>query len=82
MISRDMCNEMEERYVQIAEIEENLRYTYDWRGFFAKNLRYKKPFCLNSQMYTEMPSRDGTVPEEDRFLMGDVMSDTSEEPDS
>lgn len=36
---------------------------------------------MNSQMYYERPSPDGTLPEEDEEI-GEILSDTSEEPDS
>lgn len=56
---------------------------YSWRKLFAKNLKYKRSFNLNSHLYNEPPSEDGTVPENERFMtMGEVLSDTSDEPDS
>ena len=80
---REQCNDYEMRYVELAELEERLRYTYDWRNFFAKNLRYKRPFCMNSHLYYEKPSEDGTLPEDEvEMEMGELYSDSSEEPDT
>ena len=82
VIKREQCNAYEEAYVKIADGEEKLRYTYAWRHFFAKNLRFKRPYVINSNLYYERPSIDGTLPEEDQVNeMGDIHSDTSEEPD-
>jgi len=80
----EQCNEYEKRYVEIAELEEKLRYTYAWRHFFAKNLRYKRPFIMNSHLYYERPSPDGTLPEDDDMMvgMGEFLSDSSEDEDS
>ena len=79
-MNKEQCNEYERRYVEIAELEEKLRYTYAWRHFLAKNLRYKRPYAMNSQVYCERPSPDGTLPEDDE--MGEIFSDSSEEPES
>ena len=38
-------------YMKIAEINEGLRLTYEWRQLFAKNLKYKRPFLMNSYFY-------------------------------
>lgn len=75
--NREQCNDYEKRYVEIAELEEKLRYTYAWRHFFAENLRYKRPYCMNSHLYYERPSEDGTIPEDDG--VGEVFSDSSDE---
>ena len=80
VMNKEQCNEYERRYVEIAELEEKLRYTYAWRHFFAKNLRYKRPYTMNSHLFCERPSPDGTLPEDDG--VGEVFSDSSEEPDS
>ena len=78
----DKCNPHEKRYIEIAILEEKLRNIYSWRHFFNKNLRYKRPFTLNSHLYYERPSKDGTLPEEElNFAMGDVLSDTSDDSD-
>jgi len=38
---------------------------------------------MNSNLYYERPSADGTLPEEDLVnQMGDINSDTSDEPES
>lgn len=71
------------RYVELAELEEKLRFTYDWRNFFNKNLRFKRPFVLNSHLYYERPSEDGTLPEDEQEMeMGELYSDSSDEPDT
>mmetsp|Transcript_3421 Transcript_3421/g.4527 ORF Transcript_3421/g.4527 Transcript_3421/m.4527 type:complete len:120 (-) Transcript_3421:1343-1702(-) len=54
--------------------------TYSWRSFFAKNLRYKRPFLINSHYFYEKPSDDGTLPEDD--LMGDILSESSSDDES
>ena len=80
---REQCNDYEMRYVELAEQEEKLRYTYDWRTFFNKNLRYKRPYCMNSHLFEEKPSDDGTLPDYDHDMeMGELYSDSSEEPDT
>ena len=80
---REQCNDYEMRYVELAEQEEKLRYTYDWRTFFNKNLRYKRPYCMNSHLFEEKPSDDGTLPDYDHEMeMGELYSDSSEEPDT
>ena len=56
------ANDYEKAYINIARIEERLRYIYGWRHFFAKHLRYKRPYCLNSHLFYERPSPDGTLP--------------------
>jgi len=77
------CNDHERKYVEIAVLEERLRCVYEWRQYFAKNLRYKRPFCLNSHLFYDRPSKDGTIPEDEQMIaMGDVLSDSSDEPDS
>lgn len=69
VVKRSQCNEYEERYVEIAKQDEHLRMMYAWRAYFAKNLRYKRSFFLNAHYFYEMPSRDGTIPEEDDHPM-------------
>ncbi len=82
--NRSQCNEREERYCEIAEIEEKLRFTYAWRHFFAQNLRYKRPFIMNSHLFYDRPSHDGTLPEDDDMMIGmdEFLSDTSDDEDS
>ena len=75
---RAKCNEYEEAYVKIAELDNKLRYTYSWRHFFAKYLRYKRPYCMNTHAFYERPSPDGTLPQ-DEIGIGEILSDTSED---
>lgn len=51
--NREMCNDYELRHVEIAELEQKLKYTYSWRKYFSKHLKYKRPFNLNSHLYNE-----------------------------
>lgn len=59
---------------------------YGWRSIFSKNLRYKRPFLMNSYNFYEQPSEDGTLPEDDHMAelaeMGDILSDTSSDDES
>ena len=53
---------------------------YSWRSIFAKNLQYKRPFLLNSHLFYEKPSKDGTLPDNDEDMEeGDIHSETSSE---
>ena len=59
----EYCNEHEQKYMEIAAANERIRLTYDWRNFFAQNLRFKRPILFNSHFFYEKPSPDGTLPE-------------------
>ena len=74
------ANDYEKAYIDIARIEERLRYVYGWRHFFAKHLRYRRPYCLNSHLFYERPSPDGTLPQDDG--LEEIFSDTSEDSET
>lgn len=68
------------RFIEIARLNEKLRLIYGWRSIFAKNLKYKRPFLMNSHFFYEKPSADGTLPEIDNMMEeGDILSETSSE---
>jgi len=77
------CNLKEKRHVEIAELEEKLRYMYGWRTFFAANMRFKRPFLVNSHFFEERPSANGTLPEDDDIeIMGEILSDETSDDES
>ena len=62
--SVEMCNDYEKSWVDYYAVQEKLRFTYDWRHFFKKYLRFKRPFIANGHFFYDKPSHDGVVPQE------------------
>lgn len=60
---QEYCNEREQKYIELAAIDEKLRLMYNWRSFFDKNLRYKRPILFNSHFFNEKPGFDGALPD-------------------
>ena len=82
----EKCNEYEHSWINYFAAQEKLRYIYDWRHFFKKYLRFKRPFVANGHFFYEKPSWDGTVPEDlrddDFFTGAKIFEESSEDIDS
>ena len=49
--NESQCNDYERSWLKYFEAQEKLRFIYDWKQFFKKSLRFKKPFVLNGHFY-------------------------------